>query len=80
MVPRGCSIVVYTDGVPDALNSEGVEFGEERIIHCLSSLPRSTDAEGICKHLAGQIAEWATGADRFDDTSGSVMPTRETQR
>jgi len=69
MVPGGCSIVVYTDGVSDALNSEGEEFGEERIMRCLTSLARPMDAEGICKHLAGKVAEWATGAERFDDTT-----------
>jgi serine phosphatase RsbU (regulator of sigma subunit) len=81
MVPGGCSIVVYTDGVSDALNSEGEEFGEERIMRCLTSLRRPMDAEGICKHLAGKVAEWAAGADRFDDTTIlalSVMPTFET--
>jgi Stage II sporulation protein E (SpoIIE) len=57
------------DGVSDALNAKGEEFGEERIIHCLTSLPRPMDAEGICKHLAGKVAEWATGAERFDDTT-----------
>jgi serine phosphatase RsbU (regulator of sigma subunit) len=69
MVPGGCSIVVYTDGVADALNSEGEELGEERIMRCLTSLPRPIDAEGICKHLAGKVAEWVAGADRFDDTT-----------
>jgi serine phosphatase RsbU (regulator of sigma subunit) len=69
MVPRGCSIVVYTDGVSDALNSEGEEFGEERIMRCLAALPKPIDAEGICKHLAARVAEWAGGADRFDDTT-----------
>lgn len=68
-VPEGCSIVVYTDGVSDALNSEGEEFGEERIMRCLASFPRPMDAEGICKHLAAKVAEWAAGADRFDDTT-----------
>jgi sigma-B regulation protein RsbU (phosphoserine phosphatase) len=68
-VPRGSSIVVYTDGVSDALNSEGEQFGEERITRCLASLTRPIDAEGICKHLAGRVAEWAAGADRSDDTT-----------
>jgi serine phosphatase RsbU (regulator of sigma subunit) len=68
-VPEGWSIVIYTDGVSDALNSDGEEFGEERIMSCLTSLPRSIDAEGICKHLAGKVAEWAVGAERFDDTT-----------
>jgi serine phosphatase RsbU (regulator of sigma subunit) len=69
IVPRGCSVVIYTDGVSEALDSEGEEFGEERIVRCLASLPRPVDAEGICKHLAGKVAEWAGGADRFDDTT-----------
>jgi serine phosphatase RsbU (regulator of sigma subunit) len=69
MVLRGCSIVVYTDGLSDALNSDGEQFGEERIMRCLASLPTSIDAQGICKHLAGRVAEWTAGADRFDDTT-----------
>jgi sigma-B regulation protein RsbU (phosphoserine phosphatase) len=68
-LPAGSSIVVYTDGVSDALNSEGEEFGEERVMRCLTSLPRPIDAEAICKHLAGKIAEWAVGMERFDDTT-----------
>lgn len=68
-VPEGCSIVIYTDGVSDALNSEGAEFGQERIMRCLASMPRPIDAEGICKYLAGNVAEWVAGADRFDDTT-----------
>src|SRR5262249_46567521 len=68
-VPRGCAIVVYTDGVSDTRNPNGEEFGEERIMQCLSSLPRPIDAEGICKHLCQRAAEWAAGAERFDDTT-----------
>jgi serine phosphatase RsbU (regulator of sigma subunit) len=73
MVPGGCSIVVYTDGVADALNSGEEEFGEERIMRCLTSFPRPIDAEAICKHLVGKVAEWAAGADRFDDTTILVL-------
>lgn len=68
-MPRGGSIVVYPDGVSDALNSDREEFGKERIMRCLSSLPRPIDAEGICKHLAEEVAEWAVGANQVDDTT-----------
>ena len=67
--PAGGSIVVYTDGVSDALNAEGEEFGEERVIRYLASLPKPIDAEGICEHLAGKVAEWAAGVDRSDGTT-----------
>jgi serine phosphatase RsbU (regulator of sigma subunit) len=72
-LPAGSSIVIYTDGVSDALNSEGEEFGEERIVRCLTSLPKHMDAENICKHLAGKIAEWTAGGDRFDDSTILVL-------
>jgi serine phosphatase RsbU (regulator of sigma subunit) len=38
----GCAIVVYSDGLDgliDALNSEGEEFGEERLLDYCKSLP-----------------------------------------
>src|SRR5262245_33308277 len=72
-LPAGSSIVVYTDGFSDATNPEGDEFGEERIVRCLTSLPKPIDAQNICKHLAGKIAEWTAGADRFDDTTILVL-------
>ena len=68
-VPAGSSIVVYTDGVLDSLNAEGEEFGEERVMRCLTSLPRLIDAEGICEYLAGKVAEWAGSLHRSDDTT-----------
>ena len=48
MLSPGSSIVLYTNGVTDAVNSDGEEFGEERIMRCLASLPTANDAEGIC--------------------------------
>jgi serine phosphatase RsbU (regulator of sigma subunit) len=72
-LPPGSSIVVYTDGVSDALNVKGEEFGEERIMRCLASLPRPIDAEGICQHLAGEVADWGDGVLRSDDTTIMVL-------
>jgi serine phosphatase RsbU (regulator of sigma subunit) len=70
---KGSAIVVHTDGVTDALNSHGEEFGEERLMSCLTSLPRGADAEAICKHLSRKVAEWADGVEQFDDTTILVL-------
>ena len=72
-VSRGCAIVVYTDGVTDALNSHGEAFGEERIRRCLRSLPKGANAETICVQLAGRVNEWAAGVEQFDDTTILVL-------
>ena len=72
-LPSGTSIVVFSDGVPDALNSQGEEFGEERIISCCTSLPRGASAETICMRLFSEVAEWAADVDQFDDTTILVV-------
>jgi serine phosphatase RsbU (regulator of sigma subunit) len=69
----GCAIVVYSDGVTDALNSHGEEFGEERVMSCCRSLPKGANAEAICKLLSGRVIEWAASVEQFDDTTILVL-------
>jgi sigma-B regulation protein RsbU (phosphoserine phosphatase) len=68
-LPRGCALVVYTDGITDALNSQGEEFGEARLLSCCNSLPQGANAEAICMLLSQRVAEWAGGVEQFDDTT-----------
>jgi len=70
---KGCSVVVYSDGLIDALNLEGEEFGEERLVSCCWQLRKETSAESICKSLLQRVSEWSAGAERFDDTTILVL-------
>jgi serine phosphatase RsbU (regulator of sigma subunit) len=70
---KGCVLVVYTDGLTDALNSEGEEFGEERLMNCCASLPKGVNAEDICMLLSRTVVEWAAGVEQFDDTTILVL-------
>lgn len=70
---KGCAIVVYTDGVTDALNSLGEEFGEERLMTCCASLPKGANAEAICTLLSSKVVEWSAGVEQFDDTTILVL-------
>jgi serine phosphatase RsbU (regulator of sigma subunit) len=72
-LPRGCALVVYTDGLTDALNYQGEEFGEERLIRCCNSLPQGASAEAICTLLSKRVVEWAAGVEQFDDTTILVL-------
>jgi serine phosphatase RsbU (regulator of sigma subunit) len=69
----GCAIIVYSDGLIDALNLEGKEFGEERLLSCCRLLPRGATAESICRSLTQNVAEWSAGAEQFDDTTILVL-------
>jgi serine phosphatase RsbU (regulator of sigma subunit) len=72
-LPKGCALVVYTDGVTDALNSQGEEFGEVRLLSYCNSLPRGASAESICMLLSKAVVEWAAGVEQFDDTTILVL-------
>jgi sigma-B regulation protein RsbU (phosphoserine phosphatase) len=70
---EGCAVVVYTDGMTDALNSQGEEFGEGRLMTFCSSLPKGTNAEAICTLLASEVSQWSAGVEQFDDTTVLVL-------
>jgi serine phosphatase RsbU (regulator of sigma subunit) len=72
-VSKGCAIVVYSDGLVDALNSSGEEFGEERLLDYCRSLPNGATAYEICAHLSQCIAEWSGTVEQFDDTTILVL-------
>jgi len=62
----GDILVVYTDGVTEALNPAGVEFGEERLrsilVECLR-LPARASAERVM----AKVLEWQGQASQHDD-------------
>ena len=75
----GGTVIVYTDGVTDALNSRGEEFGEARLIGCCNSLPKGADAQTIGRLLSESIALWAAGVEQFDDTTMLVLSVDKLQ-
>jgi serine phosphatase RsbU (regulator of sigma subunit) len=70
---KGGAIIVYTDGVTDALNSQGEEFDEGRLITCCNSLPGGVGAEAIGRSISKTVVEWTAGSEQFDDTTVLVL-------
>jgi serine phosphatase RsbU (regulator of sigma subunit) len=70
---NGGTVIVYTDGVTDALNAEGAEFGEARLIEHCGSLPTDANAQTIGTLLYEKIANWTADAEQFDDTTMVVV-------
>ena len=70
---KGSGLVIYTDGVTDALNSHGEEFSEARLLGYCNSLPKGAKAEAIGMLLSNRIVEWARGVEQFDDTTILVL-------
>ena len=68
----GDMLVAFTDGLTEALNMEGEEFGEERLQELLSSVP-NLPANEIRNEIAQQVQAWCSGAPQHDDLTFIVV-------
>ena len=62
----GDLFVAFTDGVPEARNANGEEFGEERLKDLLRS-GIGGSAEQVSATLAARVRDWIAGAEQYDD-------------
>jgi serine phosphatase RsbU (regulator of sigma subunit) len=69
---RGDVLVVYSDGVTEALNVEGEEFGEERL-GALLQTHQHENAESILDVIIHAVQEFARGAPQHDDVTAMVV-------
>jgi serine phosphatase RsbU (regulator of sigma subunit) len=61
----GDLLVVYTDGVTEAANSDGEEFGEERLIKVVQA-HQLASAEALLKIISAEVQRFSYG-ERTDD-------------
>ena len=71
-VPPGSFVVAYTDGVPEARNVEGEEFGFERLEEVLKNLD-TDDPEKAMLKIKDAVFEFSRGAPQHDDTTIMVI-------
>jgi sigma-B regulation protein RsbU (phosphoserine phosphatase) len=65
-------LVVYSDGVTEALNVEGEEFGEERLVTILAER-YTQDATAILNAIVHGVQSFARGAAQHDDVTAMVV-------
>lgn len=63
----GDSLLLYTDGITDARNLEGEDFGEERLLRLAERLPRELTADEIIRAVSDEVSRFTAGADQADD-------------
>ena len=62
----GDVLILYTDGVTEAMNEDGELFGEERFAKVVSEMDRSNLTD-LNKQIIQAIGEFAGGAAQSDD-------------
>jgi sigma-B regulation protein RsbU (phosphoserine phosphatase) len=63
---KGDKIFVYTDGVPEATNTENALFGTDRMIDALNT-DASAGPEGVLRNVRASVDEFVGIAEQFDD-------------
>lgn len=62
----GDFVLLYTDGVPDAMDRQGAFFGMDRLVSVLKENPDS-DPQDMLAAIHRAVDEFSAGSPRFDD-------------
>ena len=68
----GDLLVMFSDGVIEAFNAAGEEFGEERLRTCLDANRQRSPAE-LLERLLSSVRSFASGASQYDDVTALVL-------
>ncbi|HVY85954.1 MAG TPA: PP2C family protein-serine/threonine phosphatase, partial [Caulobacterales bacterium] len=64
----GDGVFVFTDGVTEAANPSGEEYGEARLVELLATLARR-EAPTMVQAVMADVDRFAGGGDPFDDVT-----------
>jgi sigma-B regulation protein RsbU (phosphoserine phosphatase) len=68
--------VFFSDGITDAADPEGVEFGGARLKTLLESMPAEADAQSVVNVIVEAVTGHQQGAEHFDDETLVVLRAR----
>ena len=61
-------LVLFTDGIVEAPNHAGEEFGESRLVRLLSD-GADSDPQGLSRRILDELGRWSEGLPRHDDVT-----------
>jgi hypothetical protein len=73
MLDPGDVLIAFSDGVTEALNREGVEFGEERLVSSITTLQ---SPKVLLERVLASVRDFTNGTDPSDDVTCSCCATR----
>ncbi|MDZ7261663.1 MAG: SpoIIE family protein phosphatase [candidate division KSB1 bacterium] len=68
-------LIFYTDGVTEALNTEGVEFGEDRLLEVISNQTWNTTEE-LRNKIFERVMHFTRGTSQHDDLTLVILQVR----
>ncbi len=72
----GDRVILYTDGIVEAMNEKNEMFGFDRLLDMVQEA-RSMTAEALLKEILDKVDEFAGGAAQHDDLTVIVVSVEE---
>jgi sigma-B regulation protein RsbU (phosphoserine phosphatase) len=69
-------LVLYTDGITEALNPQEQEFGEKRLLETLSRL-KHLHPEALKEQLISEVRSYVQGVPQYDDMTLMVLKVNQ---
>jgi serine phosphatase RsbU (regulator of sigma subunit) len=69
-------LVIYSDGLSEAMNDREEEFGADRLMHAVLEYLAAPSAEAMCQHIMGTVLEYSRGHAQSDDITLTVAHVR----
>ena len=68
-------LVVFSDGVSEAMNADGAEYGDDRLLACLAGIG-ATGCEPRLHEILASVERFTAGAPQHDDVTAMVVSYR----
>ncbi len=68
----GDRLVAFSDGVFEAVNAAGEQFGEDRVADCIRADPASEPAD-VLETILERVREFTAGTPQMDDMTVLVI-------
>ena len=74
----GDTLILFSDGVTEAANSDGEEFGDDKLMACVQA-NRGQSAAGLLERILAAVHEFSAGVPQRDDLTVLVLRFRGAQ-
>ena len=71
----GDFLVTFSDGVSEAMDPQGEEFGDEGLLASIEAM-HDTAVEARLKHVFASVSDFTSGAAQHDDITAMIVGYR----
>lgn len=71
----GDFVVLFSDGVSEAMDADGEEYGDDRLLECLADISEP-ECEACLQEIFASVERFTAGAPQHDDVTAMVVSYR----